>query len=193
MAGETAARFAREAGAPDAAALERQADEVERRALALLGAEGGTERLAGIRDDMGETMEQGVGIFRDAAGMQASCDKIAELKDRYTRLKLDDRSRAFNTEWLTSIELGFQLDVAEAMAWSALERKESRGAHQRLDEFKSRDDEKFLQHTLAIHRPDGPPKIEYQPVNITRLPPAERVYGGAAKKAADPAKEGVDA
>ena len=71
---------------------------------------------------------------------------------------------------------------AEAMAWSALQRQESRGAHKRLDQFDKRDDERFLQHTLAFHQPDGPPRLEYQPVHITRLPPAERVYGGAAKK-----------
>jgi fumarate reductase flavoprotein subunit len=191
VAGEHAARFARENKARDAGALEARAGEIEGRALALLGQEDGTERLAGIRDAMGEAMDSGVGIFRDAPGMLAACDTVGELKQRYTRLKLDDRSRAFNTEWLTAIELGFQLDVAEAMAWSAMERKESRGAHKRLDEYGTRDDERFLAHTLAFHQPDGPPKLEYQPVTITKLPPAERVYGGAAKTA--PTKEGVDA
>jgi fumarate reductase flavoprotein subunit len=74
------------------------------------------------------------------------------------------------------------------MAWSALERQESRGAHKRLDQFGERDDERFLQHTLAFHQADGPPRLEYQPVTITRLPPAERVYGGAAKQAAAAAR-----
>ncbi len=184
VAGEEAARFAREAKPGDAAALSRAAEEIERRALALLAGEGGKDRIATLRDAMGDTMEEGVGIFRSAEGMQASCEKIAELKDRYRRVHLDDRTRSFNTEWLTAIELGFQLDVAEAMAWSALKREESRGAHKRLDRFDKRDDERFLRHSLAFHQPDGPPRLDYQPVNITRLPPAERVYGGAARHAA---------
>jgi fumarate reductase flavoprotein subunit len=184
VAGEEAARFAREAKPADAAALTREAEAIERRAVALLTGEDGRDRIATLRDAMGDTMEEGVGIFRSAEGMQASCDRIAELKDRYRRVHLDDRTRSFNTEWLTAIELGFQLEVAEAMAWSALERKESRGAHKRLDQFGERDDERFLQHSLAFHQADGPPRLAYQPVNITRLPPAERVYGGAAKKAA---------
>ena len=182
VAGEDAARFARDAKPADADALTRAADAIERRAMALLTGEDGRDRIATLRDAMGDTMEEGVGIFRSAKGMQASCDKLAELKERYRRVHLDDRTRSFNTEWLTAIELGFQLDVAEAMAWSALERKESRGAHKRLDQFDKRDDERFLQHTLAFHQPDGPPRLDYEPVNITRLPPAERVYGGAAKK-----------
>jgi len=182
VAGEEAARFAREAKSSDSAALTKVADAIERGALGLLAREDGVDRIATLRDAMGDTMEEGVGIFRSAEGMQASCERIAELKDRYRRVHLDDRTRSFNTEWLTAIELGFQLDVAEAMAWSALKREESRGAHKRLDQFDKRDDQRFLQHTLAFHRPDGPPRLDYQPVTITRLPPAERVYGGAAKK-----------
>ena len=182
VAGEEAARHARNAKLSHADALTRAAEAIEREALAILGRDNGKDRLATLRDAMGDTMEEGVGIFRSAEGMQASCDRIAELKERYGRLQLDDRTRSFNTEWLTAIELGFQLEVAEAMAWSALKREESRGAHKRLDQFDKRDDQKFLQHTLAFHEADGPPRLEYQPVNITRLPPAERVYGGAAKK-----------
>jgi fumarate reductase flavoprotein subunit len=188
VAGEEAARFARAAKPANDAAVSRKAEAIERDALALLTGEDGRDRIATLRDAMGDTMEEGVGIFRSAEGMQASCDKLAELKDRYRRVHLDDRTRSFNTEWLTAIELGFQLDVAEAMAWSALERQESRGAHKRLDQFGERDDERFLQHTLAFYQADGPPRLEYQPVTITRLPPAERVYGGAAKQAAAAAR-----
>ncbi len=188
VAGEHAARYARDAKPSDAAALTREAEQIEKRATSLLTREGGEDRLATIRDEMGKTMEEGCGIFRSADGMQATCDKIGELKDRYKRVKLDDHTRSFNTEWLTAIELGLTLEVAESMSWSALKREESRGAHKRLDQFGERDDKKFLQHTLAFHQADGPPKLEYQPVNITRLPPAERVYGGAAKKAAEGVK-----
>ncbi len=188
VAGEAAARHARDAKTSDAAALSRQAEAVEGRALALLTREDGRDRLATLRDAMGDTMQEGIGIFRDTAGMQATCDKLAELEDRYRRVHLDDRTRSFNTEWLTAIELGFQLKVAGAIAWSALKREESRGAHKRLDQFGERDDENFLQHTLAFHQADAPPRLDYQPVNITRLPPAERRYGSATKKAASAAQ-----
>jgi fumarate reductase flavoprotein subunit len=184
VAGEEAARYAREAPVADAGALSRQADAVEQRAVAMLTREDGRDRLATLRDAMGEAMEEGVGIYRSADGMRTACERLAELKDRHARVRLDDRTRSFNTEWLTALELGFQLDVAEAMAWSALERRESRGAHQRLDEHSRRDDARFLRHTLAYRQADGPPRLDYQPVNITRLPPAERVYGAAAKQAA---------
>jgi fumarate reductase flavoprotein subunit len=116
--------------------------------------------------------------------MQAACGKLAKLRDRYRRgLKLDDRNRAFNTEWLSAIELGFTLEIAEVIAHSALHRKESRGAHTRLDEFKERDDTNFLKHTLAHRTGDGSPRLEYAPVTITKSPPKTRTYGGEGKKA----------
>jgi fumarate reductase flavoprotein subunit len=68
------------------------------------------------------------------------------------------------------------LDVAEAIVHSALQREESRGAHQRTD-FPARDDQRFLAHSLIHRKPDGSTSIEYLPVTITRWPPAERVYG----------------
>ena len=63
------------------------------------------------------------------------------------------------------------------MAHSAFARKESRGAHSRLDGFEQRDDANFLKHTLAVYRADGPPAISYMPVNITRSAPGKRAYG----------------
>ena len=67
------------------------------------------------------------------------------------------------------------------MAQSALNRKESRGAHTRLDEYSQRDDEKYLMHTLAHSTGDGPPRLEYTPVTITKSQPKTRVYGGEGK------------
>jgi fumarate reductase flavoprotein subunit len=128
-------------------------------------------------------MEDGCGIYRTAVTMQATCDKLAELRQRYKHIKLDDHSQGWNTEWLLAIELGFLLDVAEAMAHSALNRKESRGSHQRLDGFEARDDVNFLQHSLAYHQGDGPPRIAYGPVKITSSQPGTRAYGAAGEKA----------
>jgi fumarate reductase flavoprotein subunit len=68
------------------------------------------------------------------------------------------------------------LDTAEAMAHCALQRQESRGAHQRTD-FPNRDDAKFLAHSIVTRQADGAPQVSYHPVTITRWPPGERVYG----------------
>ena len=183
VAGERAALYAKETPAGRGDAVRKQADAVEQRLLGMVGRDKG-DRIATVRDEMHRAMDTGVGIFRKADTMQATCVKIAELRGRYRNgLKLDDRNRAFNTEWLSAIELGFTLEIAEVIAQSALQRKESRGAHTRLDEFKERDDENFLKHTLAYHTGDGPPRIEYSPVTITKSPPKSRVYGGAGKKA----------
>lgn len=142
---------------------------------------------------MTQTMESGVGIFRTHEDMQASCNKLDELRERYQSVQLDDHSRAFNTEWLTAIELGFMLDVAHAIAYSAINRKESRGAHQRLDEYGERDDDNYLKHTLVHFNADGPPRLEYSDVTITKLPPAERVYGGEAETGEAEKKEAANA
>jgi len=182
VAGERAAQYAKAAPAGRPEALRKQAEAVESRLLALLKNDKG-ERVATIRDEMHKTMETGVGIFRKAESMQAACSKLATLRDRLRRgLKLDDRNRVFNTEWLSAIELGFTLEIAEVIAQSALNRKESRGAHTRLDEFKERDDASYLKHTLAYRTGDGPPRLEYAPVTITKSPPKSRVYGGEGKK-----------
>ena len=183
VAGDRAAQYVKAAPAPRSGAAAAQADAVEKRLLGMLGRDKG-DRLATIRDEMHQAMDTGVGIFRKADTMQATCANLAKLRDRYrSGLKLDDRNRAFNTEWLSAIELGFTLEIAEVIAQSALNRKESRGAHTRLDEFKERDDENYLKHTLAYRTGDGPPRIEYAPVTITKSPPKTRVYGGEGKKA----------
>lgn len=188
LAGRQAAQFAQSVSIGNSSRLLSKAKDAMHGALALLEARNGDERLATLRNEMTGTMAEGVGIFRTEETMQATCDKLAELRSRYSALRLDDSSRVFNTEWLTAIELGFMLEVAEAVSWSALERKESRGAHQRLDDYGTRDDKRFLKHSIARYRADGAPLISFEDVNITHSPPAERVYGGASDKAsADPA------
>ena len=82
----------------------------------------------------------------------------------------------FNTELMSALELACMLDVAETMAECAMQRTESRGAHQRTD-YPQRNDEKFLAHSIVRRDADGKPRVEYRPVTITRWPPGERVYG----------------
>jgi fumarate reductase flavoprotein subunit len=179
VAGEQAVRFAR--SAPAAGRL-AQARAIEANALSLLQQKGGGERHAPLRAAMGAAMEKGCGIYRLGPEMQQTCDTLAELKRRYSDITLEDRSRVWNTDWVSAIELGFQLDVAEAMAQSAVARTESRGAHQRLDGFEQRDDAKFLCHSLAHYQGAQPPTISYQPVKITHLPPAKREYGALGEQ-----------
>jgi len=181
VAGESAAEYVRATPQPvrDLSALAQAPAE---RLRAMLDRREG-ERLAVLRDAMRDSMEEGVGIYRTESGIRATCAKLAELRGRYRRgVRLDDTSRPFNTEWLSAIELGFMLEVAEAMAHSALERQESRGAHMRLD-YEARDDARFLKHSLAHYGGDGAPRIDHQPVTITKSPPKERHYGGAGKQA----------
>lgn len=176
-AGQVAAE--RAAAAPPgagAAVYALAADEERRLHSQILGRNGGGERLADVRDEMRETMERGAGIYRDAQGLEEAGAKIGGLKERLERVRLDDSSLTFNTELTAYLELENLLDVAEAILSSALNRTESRGAHQRTD-HPERDDERFLAHSLAYHTGDGPPRVELLPVTITRWPPGERVYG----------------
>jgi len=182
VAGNEATRHARTVDNDAEATLVRQAEDVRRRAVEFVTRDGGSERIATLRNEMARSMENGCGIYRLGDEMQATCDTLGELKARYRDLHLDDQSRVWNTEWLLAIELGFQLDVAESMAHSALHREESRGSHQRLDGFEQRDDVRFLKHSLAYYHADGPPRIDYGPVTITRSEPGTRAYGAAGEK-----------
>ncbi|MGE5129722.1 MAG: fumarate reductase (quinol) flavoprotein subunit [Sphingomonadaceae bacterium] len=183
VAGREAARRARGARPASSGLVQKQADATAARLLRLLRQDTG-DRVAMLRGEMMDAMEAGVGIYRKADTMTATCAKLRELRERARRgIVLDDRSLAFNTEWLSAIELECMLEVAEAMAHSALQRRESRGAHMRLDGYESRDDVNFLRHSLAYHRGDDAPVIETMPVAITKSPPKARVYGGAGHKA----------
>ncbi len=134
----------------------------------------GEERVPIIRNELQETMQTYVSVFREASGLEIAIEKIRELQERYRHIRIDDKGERFNTDLLEAIELGFLLDVAEATAFSALNRTESRGAHYRED-YPKRDDENWLKHTL-IWRQDGRVTFAYKPVVITKWPPKERKY-----------------
>jgi fumarate reductase flavoprotein subunit len=182
-AGRAAARHALDQGSPPANPLQQLAAAEARRVETTYlehqdgkeGAEGGAERVAHVREAMQAAMERGAGVFRTGDGLRTLCDELAQLRERAGRVQLDDRSRVFNTELAAALELDFLLDVAEAVAWSARAREESRGSQARRD-FPERDDARFLAHTMAHRRPGGPPRIEYQPVRITRWAPQARTY-----------------
>jgi fumarate reductase flavoprotein subunit len=185
IAGVQAAQFAQQNGqhSVPVSRLLDQASAAQATAEALRRRATGSERVATIRREMAQTMEDGCGIYRTATAMQQTCDKLAELRQRYKQIKLDDTSQGWNTDWLLAIELGYLLEVAQAMAHSALNRRESRGSHQRLDGFELRDDVNYLRHSLAYYQGDGPPRIDYGPVRITSSQPGTRAYGAAGEKA----------
>ena len=120
-------------------------------------------------------METGAGIYRSENSLRDTCDTLAGLRGRFSNIRIEDKSLTFNTELVSALELDFMIDVAQALAHSALARTESRGSHQRTD-FPDRNDKEFLKHSLALRTPDGP-KIAYKDVVITKWPPEERVYG----------------
>src|SRR6185369_12875614 len=159
VAGIEAARFAKAAAPADSDRLLRQAQAARDSALTILRKPAGGERVAAVREAMARSMERGCGIYRLGAEMQETCDELARLRQRCEAISLQDRAQGWNTEWLSTIELGFQLAVARALAHSALERRESRGAHQRLDGFTERDDANFLHHTLAHYQSESAPRI----------------------------------
>lgn len=182
VAGDSAAKFAKSVGDGNTALLMKQAEASEARAVALLRSDAGKERSSHLRKEMAQSMEDGCGIFRTAPEMQATCDKLAELRERYANVRVEDKSSVYNTDWLLAIELGFLLEVGETMAHSALNRKESRGAHQRIDGFEKRDDVNYLKHSMAYRVDGAAPRIDYSDVIITKSQPGTRAYGAAGVK-----------
>jgi fumarate reductase flavoprotein subunit len=165
-------------GNSKAPASDALAEEARARLGELFRRSGGGETVAGLRKEMLRTMEEHAGIYRSGEGLAAACDKLAELRRRYRNLELTDKTNVYNTDLLQALELGSMLDCAEAVVQSAAARKESRGAHQRLD-FPERDDRKFLRHSMAAYNGELAPRIGYRDVVITRSQPGVRDYSGA--------------
>ena len=180
-AGQGAAEYALRAGTgtDDRQALSI-AGAAEDRVLELFRRNTGSESISGLRREMNDAMEAGAGIYRSEDSLQACTDKMQEIRERYKTIALHDKSNVFNTDLIEALELGSMIDVATAMACSALHRTESRGSHQRLD-YPDRDDVAFLKHSLAQYSATDLPVIDYSAVTITRSQPAERVYGGDDK------------
>ena len=174
-AGRAAAEFAD--GAPAAgAAIEAQVRDEEQRLRELMSKTDGTERIADLRAEMQSAMEESAGIYRTGDTLAAGVETTGRLRQHARYIKLEDRSKTFNTEFISALELGYMLELADVILRSAVQRTESRGAHQRSD-FPARDDDKFLAHSLAHRTEDGSARIEYLPVTITNWPPGARVYG----------------
>lgn len=134
----------------------------------------GTIRIGQLRQQFQDCMTQHCGVFRTEATMREGIRQIGELKRQYEQIYLDDRGDCWNTELIEAWELQSLMVVGEIILTSALNRQESRGAHSRED-FPQRDDQNFLQHTLAYYSPDRI-DIDYMPVVIQDFTPVERKY-----------------
>jgi succinate dehydrogenase / fumarate reductase flavoprotein subunit len=127
-----------------------------------------------IRRELRETMDQHAGVYRDGPSMQQGLNKVRQLKERFKKAPIKDKGHVYNTNLTNTIETGNLIGLAEVVFTAALAREESRGGHARTD-FKTRDDEKFLKHTLATQG-NGQVEISYKPVRITNWKPVERKY-----------------
>ena len=118
--------------------------------------------------------------------MKEALGVIDELKERYSRVVVQDKGKRYNTDLLEAVELGFLIELAEVITLGALARKESRGGHFRED-YTARDDVNFMRHTMAYRAPvdgdlsQGPSfaneiRLDYKPVTVTRYQPMERKY-----------------
>jgi succinate dehydrogenase / fumarate reductase flavoprotein subunit len=142
----------------------------------------GTERISAIRKELQDSMDRNAQVFRTEETLIEVTRVIEGLRERYKNIAVQDKGKRFNTDLLEAVELGFLLDLAEVVVYSALSRKESRGGHFRED-FPTRDDEDYLVHTMAYltgdaHSADAGDhiKLDTKPVVITRYQPMERKY-----------------
>ncbi|HEX2436348.1 MAG TPA: FAD-binding protein, partial [Solirubrobacterales bacterium] len=173
--GEDAAARAKRAnpdpGTPSPAALrdeERRIDEIMAR-----DREAG-RRISTLKQELGDTMNEHLGVFRHAEGIQVALDRVRDLKQQLGSAYIDDRGTVFNQDVIGAVELGFLLDNAECTCVAALHRTESRGAQFRTD-FSQRDDENWLKHIDLSLNADGP-EISYSEVTMTQWEPEERKY-----------------
>ncbi|ANJ27727.1 succinate dehydrogenase flavoprotein subunit [Agromyces aureus] len=150
--------------------------------LQLLRDSDGTERIAAIRKELQDEMDKNAQVFRTDESLAHVTNVIAGLRERYKNIAVQDKGKRFNTDLLEAVELGFLLDLAEVVVYSARNRQESRGGHMR-DDFPKRDDENFMQHTMAYlsgdaHSADAADhiRLDWKPVTITRYQPMERKY-----------------
>ena len=146
----------------------------ERRIADLLERPDNGDRWGAIRQSMGESMVRNVAVFRDEQTISEAIRDFSDLRERYATVPVQNKNRIFNTDLIFALELGYMLDVADTIAFSALERRESRGANSRTD-FPERDDENWLKHIVAKKGEVGP-ELSYLPVTITKWEPEERKY-----------------
>jgi succinate dehydrogenase / fumarate reductase flavoprotein subunit len=170
--GEHAAKQATQKAMPTTPAA-RVAD-TGKHIAAIIARDSGGRRVASIKGELGDAMNDYVAVFRDAEGLAKAHEIVQRLKEEALTATVDDRGQIFNQDVIGAIELGYMLDVAEATVIAAQERKESRGAQFRTD-FPKRNDDEWLKH-VDISVNGDVPNVSYSPVTITRWEPEERTY-----------------
>src|SRR5919106_179491 len=173
--GEDAAERAKDTnphpGNPSHSALSAE----ERRIDEIMGRERGSgRRISTLKEELGDTMDEHLGVFRHAEGIRVALDRVRELKEQAASAYIDDRGSVFNQDVIGAVELGFLLDNAEGTCVAALHRTESRGAQYRTDHAE-RNDQEWLKH-IDLSLNETGPEIEYSEVTITQWEPQERTY-----------------
>jgi succinate dehydrogenase / fumarate reductase flavoprotein subunit len=142
----------------------------------------GTERVSALRKELQDNMDRNAQVFRTDESLAEVTETIHGLRERYLGISVQDKGKRYNTDLLEAIELGFLLDLAEVVVFSARNRQESRGGHMR-DDFPKRDDENYMKHTMAYlsgdphsANPADHIRLDWKPVVITRYEPMERKY-----------------
>jgi succinate dehydrogenase / fumarate reductase, flavoprotein subunit len=178
-AGEHAAARAATMGMPKASTADAQLREDVATIDAIIardknGSPTRPRRVSEIKQELGDTMNQYVAVYRDEAGLAQALEIVKRLQEECKSAYIDDRGTVFNQDVLGALELGYMLDCAQATVVAAIERKESRGAQFRTD-FPERNDGEWLKHIDISLNGDGP-EVSYSPVTMTQWEPEERKY-----------------
>jgi len=135
----------------------------------------GDERVPQLRRELQDSMTKNAGVFRTEESLKKQKEILKDLRARFKNIRIDDKSKIYNTDLQEALELGHMLDFTLFVVEGALARKESRGAHFRND-YPTRDDKKFLKHTYAYMSKRGAIKLEYGDVVLGKFEPQERTY-----------------
>ncbi|MGY5879274.1 MAG: FAD-dependent oxidoreductase [Candidatus Thorarchaeota archaeon] len=173
VVGEKIGEYLPSAQEPSSECVENEAFRVREKLQELVFKESG-ESPAEIREVMGTTMDSLVGVYRREEDLKAALSMIRELKERFNNVFAGHSDTRYNFSLIRILELENMLDLAEVIAMGALMRRESRGAHWRLD-YPTRDDENFLKHSLFT-RVDDYVKTELIDVNLGMFEVKERTY-----------------
>ncbi len=173
ITGEIAAKYALEHQNNSFSILENQVANEEKRIYDGIFRGRGEVNPYIVRKEITDTMDAKAYVYRTEQGLTEGLKKIKELK-RQTWKHVDDRASEYNTNFINVMELDSMFRVAEVVLIGAINRRESRGAHARID-YQYRDDNNFLRHTLAYFS-EQEPRMEWHPVTFTRYVPVERKY-----------------